>query len=169
MGSTANKISLIVLAGVIAAAVWYVGIPYIKNLEKGTIQQKIDLEVNSNTAERKPIDLTVGTSTLSADLAVTEDEQEKGLGGRSSLGDNQGMLFVFDKPDYISIWMKDMLFPIDIAWLDKDFKVITVQEDVSPNTYPKSYTPEKPSLYVLEVNAGYFKEHGVSAGDTLRF
>lgn len=168
MGSVVNKIALIVLAGVIAAGVFYVAVPYAKNLKTESLDQRLAIEINSNATDKKPVELAIGSTTISADLALSEDEQERGLGQRTFLGENKGMLFVFDEPSYPAIWMKDMLFPIDIVWLDKDFKIVTIKSNISPNTYPKAYSPDLPSKYVLEVNAGFMDAHGISVGDTIQ-
>src|SRR3989338_5744277 len=58
--------------------------------------------------------------------------REKGLSGHKPILDNEGMFFVFDKPDNYGFWMKDMQFPIDIIWLNKDLKIIYIEKSVSP-------------------------------------
>jgi len=66
------------------------------------------------------------------------------------------MLFVFENPGIHGIWMKDMKFPIDIIWLDKDMSVISKELNVSPDTYPQVFYPSREAYYVLEVKAGTF-------------
>lgn len=78
----------------------------------------------------------------------------KGLSGRSSLQRDQGMLFVFEKPGKYCFWMKDMNFPIDIIWINESKKVVTVKENVKPESYPDSFCPSESARYVIEVNAG---------------
>jgi uncharacterized membrane protein (UPF0127 family) len=51
------------------------------------------------------------------ELATTVIQQAKGLSGRTGLGENDGMLFLFNRPAIQSFWMKDMNFPIDIIWI----------------------------------------------------
>src|ERR1035437_7103439 len=106
----------------------------------------------------QPLDLIYATST---------EDQEKGLGGRDSLPQNTGMLFVFDMPDTYGFWMKDMHFPIDIIWLNKDMMVTYVAQNVSPASYPEVFKPETPSLYVLEVNSGYTKANTIGVGTNI--
>src|SRR3989344_7332267 len=60
---------------------------------------------------------------VKVELALTPEEQTQGFSGRSGLGENEGMLFVFDTPGKYGFWMKDMLFPIDIIWLAPDSRV----------------------------------------------
>lgn len=98
--------------------------------------------------------ISVNGVTFELELAVTPIEQQRGLSFRKSLPDNKVLLFVFDKADKWGIWMKDMNFPIDIFWLDKDYKVIYQQANVSPDTYPQAFVPTKPAYFVLEASAG---------------
>lgn len=110
-----------------------------------------------------------GSVNLQLEKVATEDAIIKGLSGRQSLGQNQGMLFVFDKPEVQCFWMKDMNFPLDILWLDADQKVVTIKANVSPDTFPDSFCPTQPAQYVLEVNAGLANSAGVTEGTQLNF
>ena len=103
--------------------------------------------------------------TISVSIADTEAAREKGLGGRTSLGLDEGMLFVFPKEGKYAFWMKDMRFAIDIVWLSKDSIIIYMKENISPDTYPASFAPNSPAAYVLELPAGYAESHGVRIGD----
>ena len=102
-------------------------------------------------------------------LADTEALRQKGLSGRASLGDKEVMLFTFEKPDVHFFWMKDMFFSIDIVWLDSNKKVIHIEHQVTPQTYPKSFGPTSNSLYVLEFNADTAKSIDLRVGDTVEF
>ncbi|MDR3571865.1 MAG: DUF192 domain-containing protein [Candidatus Pacebacteria bacterium] len=103
--------------------------------------------------------------TIYVDLAQNPEQQELGLGNRTSLGADQGMLFIFpDDADHL-FWMKDMSFSIDMIWLSADGTVIYIQPDVAPNTYPQAFGPDQASRYVLEVPARYAQTHGIKVGD----
>lgn len=91
----------------------------------------------------------------------------RGLSNKTYLPEGEGMLFVFEKPDQYSFWMKEMNFSIDMVWIDEKGKVIFVRESVSPDTYPTLFTPPKPALYVLELNAGEAREFGLTVGTKL--
>jgi uncharacterized protein len=108
-------------------------------------------------------------SHVRAELATTEAEREQGLMKRTSLGDLDGMLFVFDAPGLHAFWMKDTLIPLDMLWLDATGKVVSVAESVPPCKTPEcpTYPPRAAASYVLEVNAGFAKKHTVRVGDTL--
>jgi uncharacterized membrane protein (UPF0127 family) len=107
--------------------------------------------------------------TYRLDLANTPELQAKGLGGRASMERGQGMIFVFDAPAKQCFWMKDMHFSLDIIWLDAQKKVVHIEKNVSPDTFPKSYCPTEPAQYVIELNAGEAQKSDIHVGQTLRF
>lgn len=111
--------------------------------------------------------IQIGERNVTVLVADTPEEQRQGLSGRTGLGPDEGMLFVFQKDDLYGIWMKDMKFPIDIVWLSLTGKVITIEPNVSPQTYPHTFTPKTPARYVLELPAGYAQRHNLKVGDTI--
>ena len=114
--------------------------------------------------------VSIGSSVYRVDVADTPEAQERGLGGRASLGSDEAMLFMFDRDDVWPIWMKGMKFPIDIVWLDKDKKVVHVEHNVQLDAEPYvKYAPPKPARYVLELNAGQAKEASISVGRIAKF
>jgi len=98
--------------------------------------------------------------TKPADLA-------KGLGGRNSLPEKSGMLFVFEKAGKHCIWMKNMRFSLDVIWLDTQKQVVKVASEVSANSYPQEFCPDKPAKYVIELNPGL--AGGLKEGQQLSF
>jgi hypothetical protein len=111
----------------------------------------------------------IKNSLFVAYVADSEAERSKGLSGKRFLPSNTSMLFEFDTPDIHGIWMKDMLFPIDIIWLDKNKIIVNLISEAEPSTYPHVFYPPKNSLYVLEVRAGLIKERGLKVGDEILF
>lgn len=85
--------------------------------------------------------------------ATTASEREIGLSKYSAIKETQGMLFTYDEPGEACIWMKDMNFPIDIVWLDADKKIVKIEINVDPSTYPKTFCSNVPAKYVVELNA----------------
>lgn len=89
------------------------------------------------------------------------ESRAKGLSGVSKLSKNEGMLFVFDDSDEYGIWMKGMLFPIDVIWIDENWKIVFFVENLSPcakdGSNCKTVYPTKPARYILEVAAGTAK------------
>lgn len=124
--------------------------------------------------ENKLQTIKINNTFLNVEIADTNQEKIKGLSGREGLSEDQGMLFVFEEEGSHGIWMKDMNFNIDIAWIDKNKKIIYIEKDVSPSTYPKVFygsQKEEPllSLYVLETKANFFEKVGIGIGDLVEF
>ncbi len=109
--------------------------------------------------------LNLGGINLDIELAQNAQKQVQGLSGRPVLPPNRAMLFAYNKPGYPAFWMKDMNFAIDIIWLDKNWMVADITENVSPETFPKTFTSASPVQYVLEVNGGFAKQNIIHMGD----
>ena len=105
--------------------------------------------------------------SLTLDYATSTAAQERGLGGRVSLPDNYGMLFVFQDAGYHGFWMKDTLVPLDMFWLDEKGQVIFMEKDVATTTYPTVFDPAVEASYVLETAAGFARKNNVSTGTPL--
>jgi len=108
-----------------------------------------------------------GGVSLTLEFATTAASRNKGLGGRPSIPDDYGMLFIFPKDDKYGFWMKDVSVPLDIFWLDDKGQVVTIAEDVSPASYPHVFYPTKPARYVLETAAGFARVHAIATGTPL--
>lgn len=106
---------------------------------------------------------------ISAEVADSADEQQRGLSDRACIGANQGMLFEFPRPGYYNFWMKDMQFPIDIVWMDDKKRVVEVAAKVQPSTFPDTFAATESSQYVLELAAGRAAELGITPGVVLEF
>jgi uncharacterized membrane protein (UPF0127 family) len=113
--------------------------------------------------------ISIGSATLQLELADTAAERTQGLSGRASLPQNTGLLFIFENSAMWGFWMKDMHFSIDMIWLDRDFNVVGLKENATPESYPQSFTPDKPALYVLETNTGFIKQHQIKLGTQLMY
>ncbi len=113
------------------------------------------------------ISLVVGDTRVNLEVADKNSNRMVGLSGREFLMFDEGMIFVFPVAGIHGFWMKDMNFPIDIAWVDEDFRVVHIENSVLPSTYPKIFRPEVDSNYVIEVVSGFFKSHEIKVGDIL--
>ena len=109
--------------------------------------------------------ISVSGVRLYVDVADDPDEWKIGLSGKDMLPARRGMLFVFPRSDYYGIWMKDMKFPIDVLWIDKDGIIVDVKKHALPDSYPDVYTPEKKAKYVLETISNFVDEHDILIGD----
>jgi len=114
--------------------------------------------------------IKVNDTEILVEIADTPGKRAKGLSDRPSLPENQGMLFLFDKPDFYSFWMKDTLIPLDFIWI-RDDKVVGITQNIKPEEYqpPQVLTPEEKVEAVLEVNAGFIKKFDIKVGDKVLF
>lgn len=108
-------------------------------------------------------------NAVDLEIVKTEESRRMGLSGRISLPENSGMLFIFDRPDFYGIWMKDMNFPIDIIWLNENLEVVGLKKNVAPETFPEVFYPDNPAIYVLEINAGLAEKFGLESGYQVKF
>jgi uncharacterized protein len=112
-----------------------------------------------------------GGRSVTAELAVTDDQRARGLMFRETLLADQGMLFVFAEEEPHSFWMKNMLIPIDMLWLGSDRRILYIAKDVPPckaDPCP-SYGPGTPARFVLELKAGSSEALKLKPGDRLDF
>ncbi len=134
-------------------------------------EQKSKPEIVQNiisTTENATSSTSSNSKKINIEKADTDEKRILGLSGRTSLAPDTGLLFIFDRSNYWGFWMKDMKFPIDILWLDKDFKVVTRMDRVAPETYPEVFLPRAAALYVLEINAGASQEYNIHEGDIIK-
>lgn len=107
---------------------------------------------------------------VTAEVAITMQQQRQGLMYRDSMPANHGMLFVYREPQYLSFWMKNTRIPLSIAFIRPDGRISNIEE-MEPHRGPfeptQNYVSRYRCLYALEMNAGWFARHGVNAGDTI--
>lgn len=114
-------------------------------------------------------EVTIGESHLWVAYADTNNSREQGLSYTKKLDNDQGMLFVFEDESHPSFWMKDMNYPLDIIWIDKDKKVVEISKNIDPVTYPEKFYSVLPIKYVLEVNSGFSDLNNIKVGSELSF
>jgi len=102
-------------------------------------------------------------------LALTLDEQSKGLMFVEHLDDDRGMLFIFDKDGIYPFLMKNTMIPLDIIWIDSNSNVIFTSRNTQPckSLICDSINPEKQARYVLEINAGIADKINLAVGDKI--
>jgi len=117
--------------------------------------------------------LTVPTSGKKYSLQVADTPQlrYKGLSDTASLPHDQGMLFVYEQANHACFWMKGMNYSLDMVWLDANKKVVNIEANISPATYPEKNfcSRNKKALYVIELNAGEIENSRIGLGQTLKF
>jgi uncharacterized membrane protein (UPF0127 family) len=98
-------------------------------------------------------------------IADSIDKRTEGLMHISTdeLKDNEGMLFIFDQEERLSFWMKNTIIPLDIAYVDKNGKIVDIQQ-MQP-LRETGYPSKSPAKYAIEMKQGWFQEHKIKIGD----
>jgi uncharacterized membrane protein (UPF0127 family) len=125
------------------------------------------LSALSATAQQKfqVIRLTAGMHVIQAELAANDSQRQQGLMFREKMGPNEGMVFVFDAPATVCMWMKNTLLPLSVAFIDESGKIVNI-EDMKPQT-TESHCAKKPVRYALEMNQGWFKQKNIKPGSAI--
>ncbi len=117
----------------------------------------------------------VGETEFPVELALTPEQQAQGLSGRETLVPGTGMLFVYQRDEQYTFWMKEMRFPLDIVWIGAECQVVDLTLD-APQPEPGQtldqlprYSPSAPAQYVLEINAGESPAAGIEPGASVEF
>lgn len=108
------------------------------------------------------IKISIEDKEYTVEVAKTQEEKSKGLQNRKSLGKNEGMLFIYDKPQTVGFWMDETEIPLDIIFINEDEEVISVYKG---KPLSKEIAEEDNVKYVLEVNQG----SGIKEDDELEF
>lgn len=108
------------------------------------------------------IKIKLGDKEYNVKEAKTQEEKEKGLMNVKELPSNEGMIFYYDEPDLVEIWMKNTLIPLDIIYINEDQEVIAVEHGQPEDD---TLLGHNDTMYVVEVNQG----SNIKEGDTLEF
>ncbi|PSG98939.1 MAG: hypothetical protein BRC29_02305 [Nanohaloarchaea archaeon SW_7_43_1] len=112
-------------------------------------------------------------ATISYETAVSDTEKREGLMLREELDENHGMIFVYDKSEKRSFWMKNTLIPLDIVFLDSEKRIINIEkaypEPDAADSELRRYQSDAPAQYVIEVNQNYTDRNNIESGDTVKF
>ncbi|OHA85158.1 MAG: hypothetical protein A2408_03460 [Candidatus Yonathbacteria bacterium RIFOXYC1_FULL_52_10] len=148
-------------AAIIASIAFFsMGTPEDTHTEPPTFLQK--------AIEQEPVSespFAIRGVPIEIEIVDTLSTREQGLSGRTTLGEREGMLFVFETAEVYRFWMKDMMFPLDIIWIGEDWRVVDITHNALPTSYPATFAPQTPARYVLEVPAGTAKRESFAIGD----
>lgn len=110
---------------------------------------------------------------IRAELLTSQDQMLRGMQFRDALPEGRGLLFAYARPGNYRYWMYQVRVPLDIIWMDTHRNIVQVVHDCPPCPGPpgecKSYGGDFPAQYVLELNAGSAKKHGLKPGQRLDF
>lgn len=119
-------------------------------------------------SQKRFAEVSFGDVKIKAEVADTAVKQAKGLMFRKGLAEDEGMIFVFNKEDYHTFWMMNTSIPLDIIWVSSDKEIVHIVEDAKPCFIGcELYRPDEKAKYVVEVNAGFVKKHGIEVGNSM--
>ena len=127
----------------------------------------VSLEVQALRAcplELPTTQVTIKSRNLIVEVAATPYARSCGLSHRSSIPEDEGMLFVYPSRRILSFWMKDTEIPLSIAFIDDTGRIVSIQK-MAPFQQKERYLSPHPARYALEVNQGWFEKHGIGIGD----
>ena len=101
-------------------------------------------------------------------IADTPEKQKIGLSNTPLIKNNEGIIFVFDKPGLYGFWMKDMKFALDFIFI-KDGLVVDILENIGPATYPKVFMGKEPYDIVIELSAGEVTKSKINLSEAIVF
>ena len=111
------------------------------------------------------LELKINDTPVYVDIAMTGPARHQGLMYVKSLPENEGMIFVYPESDFRSFWMKNTLIPLSLAYIDENGVIFQII-DMKPHD-ENGHPSDKPAVYVLEVNKGWFDKKGIKKGDTV--
>lgn len=136
--------------------------PLLKTLIAATLVGISAFATAQQTVKFPVISLNAGIHLIKAEVAAKEAERQQGLMFREKMGPNEGMVFLFDTPASVCMWMKNTLIPLSVAFLDDNGKIVNI-EDMKPQT-TDSHCAKKPIRYALEMNQGWFRQKNIKPG-----
>lgn len=104
--------------------------------------------------------------TLSVEVAKTVEDRQKGLSFREKLARNAAMLFVYEQPQVVNMWMKDCSIPLDMIFMNKVGEIVYIQEKTVPYSLTHITSPDNVK-YVLEVNSGIVNEYKIKVSQKI--
>ncbi|MCG5509885.1 DUF192 domain-containing protein [Ectothiorhodospira lacustris] len=111
------------------------------------------------------IPLQIGTHHLTAEVADTADLRARGLMFRESLPPDHGMLFVWEQPEPVAMWMLNTPLPLSVAFIDEEGQILNIAR-MQPHSRTLHHSTGA-ARYALEMRRGWFQDHGVQSGQTV--
>lgn len=110
-------------------------------------------------------------TSLKVEVAYSKERQAKGLMNVTDLKDNEGMIFVYDYPSYLSFWMKNTLIPLSIAFVEEDGRIAEIYDmKVEGNKQDYEFPVyQSPTMvrYAIEAPLGWFTLNNISKNDRI--
>ena len=103
---------------------------------------------------------------IDIEIAVQKEQRTQGMMHRDIFPDDQGMLFIFDKEEMLSFWMRNTILSLDMIFVNTDLQIVTIRRNTDPIS-DTHYFSDEPALYVVEVAAGFCERYGIVEGDKI--
>ncbi len=145
----------------------------IPSKKKNNKKHPVTTTTNNEPVFRKDGELTFVHNnktlhTISIEIADDDAERTQGLMYRQGMPDSCGMLFIFEEMQPLSFWMKNTRFSLDIIYVNKDFRIVSIAENTVPFS-EMSIPSGKDAMYVVEVNAGFCENKSIVVGNKITF
>jgi len=171
-GRLSGLIALLAFTVIIVAVVIY----YTSSSKTSDAEDLVSLKVLQTEFMDGSVCFNEGADCF--DIAIADDDKERarGLMYYENLKSSEGMLFIFDEEGEHAIWMKNMLMPLDMIWINEIGEIVFMYQNAQPcpaDAGVESYCPSiinnnnKPAKYVLEVNAGAIQSIELREGDRI--
>jgi uncharacterized membrane protein (UPF0127 family) len=152
-------------------------VPEIRPPAIGALSTADSAFVTGETPSAEQLDLpdtaTIGGISFDLEVAADDESLANGLSNRIQLPQQAGMLFVFPDEDIWTFWMKDVLFPVDVMFIDRNGTIIDIQTMQTQPGMPEDrlirYPSAAPALFALEINAGLADQFGFQVGMQVQF
>ena len=156
----ASKVTTIIV--LIAVAVFFIVNNFINNNEPDVKYYTFKKEGELTFTD------SLGNAKIKIDLEIADNEYERQLGlmNRKSMEENQGILFIFQYERMQSFWMRNTLIPLDMMFVNKDNKIITIHKNTKTLS-AQSYPSAAPAIYVVEVVGGFTDKYNIVIGDKI--
>lgn len=123
---------------------------------------------DSSCGAYKTEELLFGDKSVIVEISDNDCKRALGLSGRKELRQDAGMLFIFKEEGGHGIWMKDMIFPIDIFWVNSQKEIVLIEKSVYPETYPEVFGESVFSKFVIELPSGFADANNIKEGDKIQ-
>lgn len=106
--------------------------------------------------------------TLDVEIADNDEDRHKGLMWEKNIQETEGMLFIFDREQHLSFWMKNCYIPLDIIYINKKFEIVSIKKNNIP-LLEKGIPSRKTAQYAVEVIGGFCEKFNINIGDKIKF
>jgi len=114
----------------------------------------------------KNIKLVINNKLLLTQVACSEQAKQQGLMNVKLLPENNGMIFIFDRKQNLSFWMKNTLIDLSIAFIDDNWNIIDIKEMKAHDL--TAVVSKKPAIFALEANSHWFSKNNIKVGDKIQ-